>query len=303
MTLNRVTQNMLSHRALDGLQAGLGRVSHIQEQLSTGRIINRPSDDPSGATSAMRLRTSRSDQQQYARNADDGLGWLDQIDTTLSSVTIQVRQARELGLQGANTGAMSAQGREALATEVDKIREGLLGDANATYLGRPVFGGITAGDKAYVDDTTVTPPVAKFVGVPGGVTRIVADGVQVRVDSDGPSVFGADGVSMFDHLTELSAALRGGDATAIRDATQKLTDDATRVTTAQADVGTRAARIEKAKVAAEDADLSLSSRLSEVENTDLPKATVELQLQQVAYQAALAATAKVMQPSLLDFLR
>ena len=50
MTLNRVTQNMMSHRALDGLQAGLGRLSHIQEQLSTGRIINRPSDDPSGAT-------------------------------------------------------------------------------------------------------------------------------------------------------------------------------------------------------------------------------------------------------------
>ena len=75
------------------------------------------------------------------------------------------------------------------------------------------------------------------------------------------------------------------------------------MTTAQADVGTRTVRIEKAKAAAEDADLSLSSRLSEVENTDLPKATVELQLQQVAYQAALAATAKVMQPSLLDFLR
>ncbi len=300
MTLNRVTQSMLSHRALDGLQTGLGRLSHIQEQLSTGRIINRPSDDPSGATSAMRLRASRSDQQQYARNADDGLGWLNQIDSTLSSVTIQVRRARELGLQGANSGAMNAQGREALATEVDKIRDGLIGDANAAYLGRPVFGGITAGDQAY-------DAAGKFVGQasvsPAGVSRTVADGVTIRVDSEGPSVFGADGDSVFDHLTALSTALRSGDATAIRDAVTAVDKDGSRITTAQADVGTRTARIEKAKAAAEDADLALSSRLSEVENTDLPKATVELQLQQVAYQAALAATAKVMQPSLLDFLR
>jgi flagellar hook-associated protein 3 FlgL len=300
MTLNRVTQNMMSRAALDGLQTGLGRLSRIQEQLSTGKIINRPSDDPSGTTSAMRLRTARSDQQQYARNADDGLGWLNQIDTTLSSATIEVRRARELGLQGANTGSMNATSREALAVEVDKIREGLVGDANATYLGRPVFGGITAGDQAY--DTT-----GKFVGqaapVAGGVSRTVADGVTIRVDSEGPSVFGADGDSVFDHLTALSAALRGGDATAIRDAVGAVTGDGDRITMAQADVGTRTARIEKAKSAAEDADLSLASRLSDVENTDLPKATVELQLQQVAYQAALAATAKVMQPTLLDFLR
>ena len=303
MTLNRVTQNMLSHRALDGLQTGLGRLSRIQEQLSTGKIINRPSDDPSGATSAMRLRSALGDQVQYARNADDGVGWLNQTDTTLSGITIQLRQARERGLQGANTGAMSQQGREALATEVDKLREGLIGDANATYLGRPIFGGITSGDTAYVDDTTVTPPTATFTGVAAAVNRSVADGVKVRVDTDATSVFGPAGDDMFKHLTDLSAALRSGDATQIGAATQSLTDDATRVTTAQADVGTRTVRIEKANQAAQDAQLTISTQLSTVENTDLPKATVELQLQQVAYQAALAATAKVMQPSLLDFLR
>lgn len=303
MAINRVTQNMMSRAALDGLQTGLGRLSRIQEQLSTGKIINRPSDDPSGATSAMRLRTSRSDQQQYARNADDGLGWLNQIDATLSSATIQVRRARELGLTGANTGSMNTASREALATEVDKIREGLVGDANATYLGRPVFGGITAGDKAYDDNGTTATFVGQIPTSPGGVSRTIADGVTIRVDSEGPKVFGADGDSVFDHLTALSAALRSGDSTAIRDAVDAVGKDGERIATARSDVGTRTARIEKAKAAAEDADLSLASRLSEVENTDLPKATVELQLQQVAYQAALAATAKVMQPTLLDFLR
>ena len=69
------------------------------------------------------------------------------------------------------------------------------------------------------------------------------------------------------------------------------------------EVGTRFNRLEKASVTAGDAELALTSSLSQVENTDLPKAMVELKMQEVAYQAALASTARVMQPSLLDFLR
>lgn len=296
MTVGRVTQNMTSRHALAGLQAGLGRLADIQEQLSTGRILNRPSDDPNGTTSAMRLRVSIADQHQFARNAADGMGWLSQVDSTLSSMTSQVRRARELALQGANGGAMGSQAREALATEVDQIREGLIGDANATYAGRPVFGGITAGDKAYAADGT-------YVGTAGAVERTVAVGIKLRVDVDGPAAFGVGTGSVFAHLQDLSVALRAGDTAGISQAIDLIGKDGDRITNVQADAGTRAARIERSKAAAEDAELALSSSLSEVENTDLPKATMELKMQEVAYQAALAATARVLQPSLVDFLR
>jgi flagellar hook-associated protein 3 FlgL len=76
-----------------------------------------------------------------------------------------------------------------------------------------------------------------------------------------------------------------------------------RVTGALSEVGTRTARVERALQSAKDAELGLTNSLSEIENTDLPKAMVELQMQEVAYQAALAATARVLQPSLVDFLR
>ncbi len=296
MTTSRITQNMLSRQALSGLQNGLGRLAKVQEQLSTGRIINRPSDDPTGSTSAMRLRASVTAQQQYARNADDGIGWLDHADSTLSSMTGQVRRARELALQGANSGSLGPLARAALATEVDQIRQGLIGDANATYLGRPIFGGITSGGTAY--DATGT-----YVGVPGAVNRTVADGVRVRVDVEGPTVLGPAGDSVFDHLAALSTALRAGDAAAISTAIDDLGVDGDRIIGTQADVGTRTSRLERARTAAQDAELSLTASLSEIESTDLPKATVELQMQEVAYQAALAATSRVMQPSLLDFLR
>jgi flagellar hook-associated protein 3 FlgL len=292
----RVTQRMLTQTSLDYLQLGLGRLAKVQEQLSTGRILNRPSDNPTDVTAAMRVRDSIAQQAQYSRNAQDGKGWLSQIDSTLSGVTDTVRRARELALQGANSGAMGPAAREALATEVDELRNGLISSANATYLGRPVFGGVTSGSAAY--DATGT-----YVGVAGDVTRRVADGVTVQVDVDGRDVFGDGGTSVFAELDDLAAALRAGDTAAIRTGIDDLATRLETVTSARTTAGTRLDRIERADTSAIEASNSLSATLSTLENTDLAKAAMDLQLQEVSYQAALSATSRVLQPSLLDFLR
>jgi len=131
----------------------------------------------------------------------------------------------------------------------------------------------------------------------------VGDGVKVRVDADADAVFGASGDTVFDHLTALSTALRAGDSAGIQAGITSLNNDLNRLTTARAEVGTRAARVDAATQTAADTELKLKSSLSDVENADLPKVIVDLKLQETAYQAALAATSRVMQPSLLDFLR
>lgn len=296
MPIQRVTQNMLTRQSIGSLQTGLSRLAKLQEQMSTGRVLNRPSDSPTDTTSAMRIRSSIADVQQYSRNANDGDGWLTQIDSALTNANDQVLRARDLALQGANSGSMGPTAREALAAEVDQIRGGLIDTANSNYLGRPVFGGVTAGPKAY--DASGT-----FVGTSGAVNRTVAEGTSIRVDVDGQQVFGPAGNSLFDHLAALSNALRAGDQTAISASLTTLDADRDRITTTQTDVGTRQIRVESAIQAADDNTLKLKSQLSTVENVDLPKVIVDLQMQQTAYQASLAATSKVMQPSLLDFLR
>lgn len=295
MTINRVTQNMMSQSSLTGLQTGLSKLARIQEQLATGRVINRVSDSPADATSAMRMRSAIAEQQQYARNGQDGLGWLGQIDSTLMAVTDDTRRVRDLALTARNA-ATSPAGREAIAAEIDQIRSSLLSSANTTYVGRPVFGGVTAGAQAY--DAT-----GAYVGTPGAVQRVVGDGVTVDVQVAGPDVFGTAPGTLFDDLTALSAAIRANDGAGMDTGITALSASMDRITTKLADVGTRYARIEKAIQIAVDAELSMTNSLSEIENTDLPKAMVELQMQEVAYQAALASTARVLQPSLLDFLR
>ncbi|HET6562032.1 MAG TPA: flagellin [Marmoricola sp.] len=296
MTINRVTQGMMMDRSYLSLQTGLSRLAKTQEQLSTGRILNRPSDSPTGTTAAMRMRASLADETQYSRNAEDGLGRLGQADLTLSSMLDQVRRVNELAMRSVNTLNQNPAAREALAAEIDQLREGLIDGANATYLGRPVFGGIVNGSAAY--DTS-----GAFVGVQGDVQRTIGKGVRVSVNVDGPEAFGPDGANLFDTLKDLAASVRAGTTTTTQTGMASLDTARNRMTSALAEIGSRTNRLERAAQSAKDSVLDLTSSLSEIENVDLARATMDLKMQEVAYQAALASTARLVQPSLADFLR
>jgi flagellar hook-associated protein 3 FlgL len=295
MSTLRVTQGMLVGRSLDALQASYERLAAAQEQISSGRRINRPSDSPTDTAVAMRVRASLKAVDQYTRNAQDGIGRLGTVDQALSDVTDQLSRAREIAIAGANTAASSPESRAALATELEQIRGGLLDAANTTYLSRPVFGGVTAGAAAFDN-------VGNFVGVTGQITRQVGESVKVRVDVDGQAVFGDGATSIFAQLDDLATALLAGNAAGIQTGLAAVTARMSTVSTAHADVGGAYKRIEQAQATIESQQLDLTSALSEVENVDIARASVNLNLQQMAYQAALASTARVMQPSLLDFL-
>ncbi|WP_110208239.1 flagellar hook protein [Nocardioides daejeonensis] len=296
MAIGRVTQNMMVRQSLTSIETNASRLAASQEQLSTGRRLNRPSDSPADAAAAMRTRAELAAQQQHARNAEDGMGWLNQIDGALSGMIVQVRRARDLGLQGANDGAMGQQAREALATEVEQVRAALLASANTQYIGRPVFGGITAGPSAY--DSS-----GAWVGTAHPVNRTIGPGVEIQVNVNGPDVFGPAGGSLFDDLDALAADLRAGDTTAVRAGIDALAGRLDTLTTTQADIGVRARRVEQSLVDAGDNELTLTSRLSDLEDADLMRAAIDVKMGELAYQSALATSARVLSTSLLDYLR
>lgn len=293
--VGRVTQRMMVASSVSAIQGNLSAMARTQEQMSTGKILNRPSDSPTDTTAAMRLRDSLAASAQYSRNATDGLGWLGTADTTLASVTTDVQRAYTLAVQGANTGAMGQTALDSIADEIDGLRSDLLATANTTYLGRPIFGGVTGGDTAY--DAS-----GSYVGTPGDVTRRIADGVTVKVDVDGRDVFGDGGTSVFTELDDLSTALRSGDSAGISAGIEAMRTRIDTVTAARTAAGVVYQQVDKASTAASSAQLQMTDDLSSLEDVDLAKSTVDLQMQQVAYQASLAATAKAVQPSLLDFL-
>jgi flagellin-like hook-associated protein FlgL len=292
----RITQRAVALTSLQGLNRNLDAVGKLQQQLTSGRLISMPSDSPTGTNRAMQTRTDQSATAQQARNIGDAKSWLEQTDSTLQEMLDTTRRVRDLTVQGSSTGSQSAVSAQAIATEVKSLREGLLSLANRTNGSRPLFGGVTPGPQAY--DAS-----GNFVGLAGPpVTRRVSDTEVIRVDTTGPEAFGPAGADLFavvdkiatdvvanpanlaTHLTDLDAVMKG-------------------MLTAVADVGARAARIDREEQVNADRSLSLQSRLAETESIDLPNTIMRLQMQQVGYEAALSATAKALQPTLLDYLR
>lgn len=296
--IGRVTQRSIATHTLMGLQGNLSRMANIQQQLSSGKQISRPSDSPTGTVAAMQLRGEIRDNEQWARNAADGIGWLGTIDQALTSSMATARRARDLTLTGLNSGALTLNAAEALAAEVDQIREALVGFANTRYLDRPVFGGTTGGSQAYDASGTYVGP-----GTSPPILRTVGANATVRVDQTGPEVFGPAGADIFTVLDDISTALRANDQNALRTGLGDLDIAMNRISGKLAEVGAGYNRLEQMQSAAADRVISLKTSLSDVEDIDLPATIVELNLAQVAQQAALAATERVIAPSLADFLR
>ncbi len=307
MSMQRITQRSIAQSSLTGLQSNLGRIAKVQEQLSSGRVLNRPSDSPSGTVAAMRFRSETTAAEQHVRSAEDGQSWLNTIGGKLMSMQDGVNKASELAVQGLNTGSASDQVRAALAAQVDGIRAGLLDDANASYLGRPVFGGVTTGSAAYLPDGSYVGTAKPAVGSldPPAVVRTVGPGTKVRVDITGEEVFTSPvdpTRTLFTILGEISVSLNN-DSVGLGPLLTELTAVQENMRTGMADVGARMSHVDGALQTAKDAVIHLTDSLAEVESTDVAAAIVEMKLGEMSYQAALAATSRAIQPSLVDWLR
>lgn len=292
--INRVTHQTVQRSTLGNLQQNLSTMADLQAKMSSGKNINLPSDDPAGASDMLRLRGEQRAQTQFARNADDGNGWLTTVDSALTSSLATMRRARDLVVQGGN-GGLGATSREALAAEVDGLRAALLEQANTSYLGRSVFAGTSGAGVAFTADYA-------FTGTPGSsVERRVAENTTVRVDADGAAVYGEGADSVFALLETVSATLRsGGDVTTHLTAMDSRFES---MLTQVSGVGARQNRVQDAQSTLLETQQSTKAQLSAIEDVDLAGIILELQMQEVAYQGALGAAGKVLQPTLMEFLR
>jgi flagellin-like hook-associated protein FlgL len=292
----RITQRAVALTSLQGLNRNLDSLGKLQQQLTSGRLISAPSDSPTGTNRAMQTRFDQAAVAQQARNITDAKGWLEQTDSALQEMLDTARTVRDLTVQGSSTGSMNTASAQAISTEVASLREGLLSLANRNIGGRPLFGGVTPGTKAY--DAT-----GAYVGLAGPpVTRRVSDTEVVRVDTAGPAAFGPAGADIFAIADRIATDVVGNPA-ALATHLADLDTAMKTMQTALADVGARAARVDREEQVNSDRSLTLSSQLSETENIDLPNTIMRLQMQQTGYEAALSATAKALQPTLLDYLR
>lgn len=300
----RVTTLMSSRATLRDLNDGLSRLTRLQDQLSSGKQISRPSDDPYGTSRALALRGELGGLDQFQRNVDDGTGWLNTSDTALGQMSDVLSRVRELLVNGGNDTA-GPSARAAMADEIDQLAESVKQEADVQYGGRSVFSG-TATD---------TPPYAlggadTYAGDAGTITRAIGPGVEIPINTDIRALLGdgqgARDDKLLNTLRDISDHLRGGttaDANALRGTDlQRLDANLDVLNGIRADVGARTNRLAVASSRLSGLALNSTKLLSDVEDADMAQTITQYTTQQAAYSAALKAGANIVQTSLLDFL-
>ena len=297
----RITQSMMVTHQVTRLQTRLERFERAQSQLGTGKSILKPSDDPSGANRGLMLRAAQRAREQEQRNGADARTWLDLADSKLQNVVTRLHRARDLMVTAASN--QDGNVSKAMATEIAEIQDEITALANSEHGGRPLFAG-TSGEL----------PVAGERGGPwtyegndGAVDRRVGENDTVRVNVTATQVFGTFGTNpsedLFSLLDQIHLAMEEGRQTDVSTQLGDLDQALKKIGDAQGVIGAATNRVDAAMERNADAMLAIRGELAEVEDVDVAEAVMELQTQEVAYQASLSALSRVLQPSLVDFLR
>lgn len=293
----RVTQEGMVHNALLRLEQRITSLDRAGRRLSSGKNVQLASDDVSGMNRILGLRARLRSREQEARNGADALTMLNIADSKLQTVSTRLMRVRDLTVRAASV--TDAQAREAIAQEIEAIRDDIRGQANTIIDGRALFSGT-----ANPAETIGAGPAYTNAGNDADIERRVGDQDVVTVNVTAEEAFGyADNDNIFAMLDAVVADVRAGDTVAVSAGLGRIDGAMQRINRSLAKVGAATNRVEAAMLRNTDEQLALKGELAKVEDVDLAEAIMDLQTQEVAYQATLAALSRVLQPSLVEFLR
>lgn len=305
----RITNQMMQRDASLRMQGNLRQVNTALQQATTGLRLQRASDDPAAASSAMQARGSLRALDQYRRNVQNATSRLTQVESTLDQLTGTLTRAKELGLaQGGDTA--NAATRKIAAAEARQLLAHAVALGNTQFQGEYLFGGLNtdpAGAAPFVAAPTFLPadptnPDFTANADPTGKRQAeIATGQVFRGTADGKEVFLNSGA--LKALYDLAEGLDQDDAPRIRTALGAL---GSAFDHTQALLGEAGASMNQLQVTSTNLDaleINLQTFKSDLEDADFEKAVTELVSRQTAYQAAMMATSRVIGMTLTDYLR
>jgi flagellar hook-associated protein 3 FlgL len=301
---NRITPDMVTSSTLADINAAQVAMSRSQQELASGKSIIEPSDNPYGASQSITLQSALDGLTSYERGAQNGISWMNTSSSALSSMDSQVQRVRELVLEGAN-GINSPSDLEDIATEVEQLTEGVKQDANTQYAGQYVFSGTLTSTPPYQQG-----PEDKYAGNAAPIARALGPGSSVNVAVNVASVLGsgqgaADG-KLLDTLRTIAQNLREGSPAAVEALgntdLKNLDTNLNSLTGLQAEAGAVTDQLNLAVSRIQSLQTTTTEQLSNVQDANIAKVSIEYSNQHAAFEAALRAGASIVQESLLEFL-
>lgn len=295
----RVTNKSLVKNFTRNINRNLKNMSKYQEQLSTGKEVSRPSDDPFRVIRAMALHTSIDQNEQFKRNIEDSMGWIDTTDTALGQMTEDLNRIRELVIYGAND-SLSDTDRNALNEEVKQLVGDLAQVGNSNYDGRYIFGGQSTTSPPFEVDGTLL----KYTGDNGILEREISSNVTMKMNIHGEEIMMGQSNEMGEMLQDIINAMESGDTESLSgDLLEKVDGYLDNTLRLRAEIGSKSNRMQAAKDKNETETFNMTELLSKTEDIDFAEKIMEYSTMENVYRASLSTGAKIIQPTLLDFLR
>ncbi|BAC14462.1 flagellar-hook associated protein 3 [Oceanobacillus iheyensis HTE831] len=292
----RVTQSMLSNNMLRNLTNSNAQMNKYMEQLYTGKKITKPSDDPVVAMKGIGYRSELVRVEQYQRNTSEVNNWMDNSDSALDQATSAMQRLRELAVK-ANNGTNSEDELQSILQEANELKGHLTDIANTNVNGKYIFNGTN----------TDTPPVT--VDEDGNITTEFQDsdvvievsaGTKIKANVDGGEAFGGD-PDLFTAVDNFIDNLESGEN--LDESIGELDTGINQIINSRAELGARMNRLELIENRLSEQEIVATQTMSDNEDADYAETITKLITQESLHRAALSAGSRIIQPSLLDFLR
>ncbi|PIC94809.1 flagellar hook-associated protein FlgL [Sporosarcina sp. P26b] len=301
----RVTQSMLSQNMLRNLSGSYNKMGKLQEQLNTGKKVTRPSDDPVVVMKGMGYGMQVDKVEQFQKNMGEVNNWLDSSDDALDGVGQVLHRLKELATNASNTGAMTETDRKAIETEIGQLRGHLQDVANTKVGDKHIFSGSMTDKPLYNKELNEQGEAVGFETGASFKSKVeieVFDGVNLQVNTDASKMF-EDIDTMLDKVKDLVATGSSADGGSFGKLISDIDGQMDVVLSKRAEVGARSNRAELMHNRLEMQEGAAKKQRSQNEDVDYEKTITDLITSESIHRATLSVGARIMQPSLMDFLR
>lgn len=319
----RVTNNMLINNMVYNLNQNLRNLEKLQYQKSTGKKFRVPSDDPIGASKSLKFNTDMSKLEQYERNAKDAMSWMTDTEAALGEIVEVLHRAKELTVDAANGTKKSPEDLQKIGEEIEQLKDHLIQIGNTAHAGRHIFSGYKTDKPLFNDDGTYNINLTMNDEVNNDKKAEIFEynvGVseKVKVNTLGGKVFGeGDGeydkdinandkaylIQVFDDLSEALGKNGTADPDKIQTALGNIDSSLEQVLSVRAEVGAKMNRLELTQKKLEVQKESVTELLSYNEDVDMAEIFMQISMAENVYTSSLMTGAKIIQPTLVEFLR
>ena len=294
-------------RTMRDQNTNLSKMSKWNHDLSSLTNLHRPSDDPIRVARTLRLESDINMSLEYKENIQAAKSWLEKTETAMNEITSVYQRIRELGVQGAN-GILKQEDTQKVAQEIKELKNHLIQVGNDTYMGRQIFTGFKTDIKLLDSSGNYnTADGLVLADLPSELIEYkVGDSQQISVNITGDRIYGplvGGKPKLFDDIDNLLLALDGANH---EDASASLADMDDQLKTllqVRGEVGAKVNMIDIMSERMTDVSINLKELLSKTKDTDVAETQIQLITAEAVCKASLSVTARIIQPTLVDFLR